>query len=329
MRNTKLSPLSLRETINSFQKSRIILTGYELGVFTVLGDKSKTSLEVSRKIKANHRATDRLMNALCAVRFLKKKNNKFFNTPFSARYLVKGKPGYLTGLMHSVNQWNSWTTLTDAVRKGASVMEYDDDDDTEWLAGFIGAMHERAYKTAPAVVALLDLKNVRRVLDVGGGSGIYSMALVRANKNITATVFDLPEVVPITKKYIKKEKLTDSINTIAGDFTADKLGAGFDLVLLSAIVHSISPKENIKLISKCAWALNPNGQIVIQDFIINADRITPAHGAVFALNMLVNTEAGDTYTESEVRQWLKQTGFAGIKRRNTPFNASLIIARKK
>ena len=165
------------------------------------------------------------------------------------------------------------------------------------------------------------------MLDVGGGSGAYAMAFVRRRKQIIAAVFDLPNVILITKRYIKKEGLLSKVKFITGDYNTDDLGSDYDLIFLSAIIHSNSFEQNRILIQKCAHALRDNGKIVVQDFIMDEARINPPFGAFFALNMLVATDSGDTYTESEVRAWLKEAGFTNIKRKDTKFGTTLIIGR--
>lgn len=326
-----LSPNVIREIAYRFQSSRILLTAFELGVFTALGDRKRSSSEIARALKTDPRATDRLMNALCAMELLAKKNGKFENTPVAFRFLVKGNPEFMAGIMHTVHLWDTWSTLTAAVRKGTSVAmrpEINSRGDT-WLTAFIAAMHDRAAKQAPAVVAELDLSGVSRVLDVGGGSGAFAMAFVKAKEGVTATVFDLPNVLPLTKKYVKQAKLSGKVELQPGDYLTDDLGKGFDLVFLSAIIHSNSESENRKLIKKCARALNPNGRVVVQDFIMDDDRTAPLHGAFFALNMLVGTGSGDTYRESEVRSWMEEAGLSKVTRKETTFGVTQIIGKKQ
>ncbi len=328
--NTVMSADKLRDMAFAFRESRILLTAYELGIFTLLEGKSKTSQEISEILETDPRATDRLMDALCAMGLLIKKNNKFWNSVTAGEYLVKGKPAYLSNLMHSVHLWDAWSTLTEAVRHGGSVSskEIKERGDT-WLQAFIAAMHQRAVRQAPATVSLLDLSGVKRVLDVGGGSGAFAMAFARADENITATVFDLPAVVPLTCQYIEAEGLQKKVRTRPGDYMNDPLGNGYDLIFLSAIVHSNSPEQNTELIGKCTAALNSGGSVVVQDFVMDEDRTRPAQGALFSLNMLVGTETGDTYTEGEIRGWMETAGLSGITRQETPFGVSMIIGRKK
>lgn len=325
----RLTQDTLRGVALEFQRSRILLTAYELGLFTALGKEKKTARGVSRILRTDAPATERLMNALCTFGLLRKINEKFFNTPLSLRFLVKSSPHFMAGLMHVVHMWDAWSTLTQAVRKGKSVLiTRPDKRGKEWLTAFIAAMHERAQQQAENVISLLDLSGVSEVLDAGGGSGAYAMAFVRAKEGIKATVFDLPQVTALTRRYVKKECLLNRIKIVSGDYSADKLGRGFDLVFLSAIVHSNSSLENRALVDKCVKALSPGGQLVIQDFIMDEDKTAPAFGALFSLNMLVATESGDTYTESEVKEWLQRAGLSGIQRLVTDFDTSLIIGRK-
>lgn len=327
--NNNLSADAIREMALGFQKSRVLLTAYELGIFTALGNKNKTAANVARITRSEKHATERLMEALCAIGLLKKKQNRFRNTPSALRFLVEGKPEFIAGLKLTVNMWDTWGTLTRAVRRGKSVLASRLDKRGEkWLDAFIAAMHERAFKQAKAAVSLIGLSGVRSILDVGGGSGAYAMAFVRAKRGIRATVFDLPKVASLTRKYVAREGPLDKIQIRCGDYRHDGLGNGFDLVFLSSVIHINSIKENIGLLRKCVKALNPKGRIAIQDFIMEKNRTRPAQGALFALNMLVATESGDTYTEAEVRSWMREAGLSNITREDTPFGTALIIGRK-
>jgi 2-polyprenyl-3-methyl-5-hydroxy-6-metoxy-1,4-benzoquinol methylase len=319
----------IREIAYAFQGSRVLLTAYELDLFTTVGDGAKPSSEVAAAIGTDRRATDRLMNALCAMGLMTKGDGRFSNSPIASRFLVRNSPEFMSGLMHTVHLWNTWSTLTEAVRKGTAVSGRQVNDRGEkWLTAFIAAMHDRASKQAPAIIAQLDLSGVSRVLDVGGGSGAYAMAFVRAGDGIRATVFDLPNVVPLTRMYVEEEGLLDKIDITAGDYLTDDLGRGYDLVFLSAIIHSNSAEQNRSLIKKCTRALSPGGRVIVQDFIMDEDRTSPPRGAFFALNMLVGTAAGDTYTEAEVRTWMEEAGLSGIIRKETPFGSTQIVGKK-
>jgi SAM-dependent methyltransferase len=323
------SPEHLRAAVYGFRRSRIILTAFELGLFTALADQTMSSERLAKIIGADARATDRLLSALCAMGLVRKAKGRFANTKIARTLLVAGKPGFMAGMTHSASQWQSWHTLSDAVCRGTSVYARKTGAvEEERLSGFIAAMHERATPQAPHIVKQLDLSAVFRCLDIGAGSGAYAMALARAKKNIRAVAFDLPEVLPLTRKYVRRAGLLKRIDFIAGDFRHDDWGRGYDLILLSAIVHMNSPEENQRLVARAAGSLNPGGQLVIQDFIMGPDRTRPASGAYFALNMLVATARGDTFTAAEVRGWMRNAGLKKIIHMATPFDASLMIGRK-
>ncbi|NJD22360.1 MAG: acetylserotonin O-methyltransferase [Melioribacter sp.] len=328
--NNYLKPEEIRLLANSFQQSRILLTAVELNLFTVLDKHMMHSKEVAEKINADERATDRLMNALVALGFLRKVRGKFYNCENASQYLVKGKPEFMGGLYHSLGLWNTWSSLTESVKAGTSASERKSSSSgISWSEAFIAAMHYRGVKEAKIISMMFELSEVKRMLDIGGGSAAFSMEFIKQNPNMHAVVFDLPHIIPITKKYVDNEKLNNKIEFMEGNYLMDNFGNGYDLILLSAIVHINSFEENKLLIKKCFDSLNDKGQIVIKDWIMNEERTEPAGGAFFALNMLVGTERGDTYTESEMKDWLINAGIKKIERKNTSFGSSLMIGYKE
>jgi len=324
-----MNPNTIREFAASFQKSRILLSGFELDVFTNIDESGTSSHQISTSLHLDQHACERLLNALVSLGFLTRQNDLYFNTEESFTFLSKKGSDYLGGLMHTNHLWNTWSNLTQVVKTGISAHPTEiNARGEEWLFPFISAMHERARKQAPQQLANIDLSGIKSVLDIGGGSGGYSMEFVTKKPGIEATVFDLPNVVPITKKFIDKEGFTNRIKTYTGDYTTDDLPEGFDLVFLSAIIHSNSLAVNRDLIRKCFHALNNNGKIVIQDWIMNKDRTQPTSGAIFAINMLVGTEAGDCFTEMEVSEMLDAAGFKNISRIEFETGLSQMTAQK-
>ena len=324
------SPWEFMEMVNAFRISRIILTAHELNLFTLLKDGPLTSPVMAKAIGAKERATDLLMNALVPIWLLKKAGSQFSNSDFSTRFMIKGQPTYMGGVTHLGHLWKTWSTLTEAVKAGTSVAVKQPIGEREetWLEPFIAAMHSRGLQQAKEIAAVLDLSQTRQALDIGGGSGAFTFEFIRENPAIRGTIFDLPNVIPITRQYISHEGFDDSVTTLAGDYLKDKFGYDYDLVFVSAVLHINSPEENKLLINKCAEALNPGGQLVILDHIMTDDRTGPAVGAFFALNMLVGTEKGDTYTEKEIKSWMQSAGFKYIRRRDTPQGSNMMIGIK-
>jgi len=320
------TPAAIRELAMNFQSSRVLLTAVELRVFSLIGDGGLTSAEVAGRAASHPRATDRLLNALCAMRLLVKREDRFWNTPQSRRYLDDASPDFAAGLGHTASMWHSWSGLTDAVREGKPALRAAINDRGDaWLKPFIAAMHYRAAQQAPEMAELIGLAGVKRVLDVGGGSGAFAAAFAAKEPGLVAVVFDLPNVVPLTRDYVAEAGLTGRVTTAVGNYLADPLPKGFDLVFLSAVIHSNSPEQNAALLASCAAALNPGGRVAVVDWVMEDDRVTPPGGAFFALNMLVATDQGDTFTEREIRGWMNEAGLAPGPRIDTGSGTSIVI----
>ncbi len=314
----------LNELARAFMPSRVLLTALELDIFTAVADGASAEA-VTQKIEASPRSTEMLLNALVGLKLIEKRDGMFFNSAASARFFTEGsRDNARGGLLHTANLWHRWSTLTDAVRAGTCVAPRVRDN--KWANTFIAAMDRNAKERAGAVVKAIAPNGIRRVLDLGGGSGAYSIALARALPGLKAEILDTTEVVPLTNDYIRKAGLADRISTRVGDMLTDPLGDGYDLVLVMAICHMFSPDENRTLFERAFNALAPKGQIVVQDFILEPDKTAPRAAALFALNMLVGTTSGSTYSEPEYANWLRDTGFTNVHRVRLPGPAGLMIA---
>jgi SAM-dependent methyltransferase/DNA-binding CsgD family transcriptional regulator len=303
------SPADLIQSARAFQESRVLLTALELDVFTTLGE-GATAAELSQRLGTDPRATEMLLNALVAVDALGKRD-AVFRCTVESKALGPAQPG----LLHMVHLWDTWSSLTECVKSGRAVRSRGPEGFPEARTrAFIAAMHARAQQSAQETVRLSGIRDAKRMLDVGGGSGAFSIAFAKACPELRAEILDLGAVVPLAEEYIHEAGLQSRVRVRPGDMRTAELGEGFDLVLLSAVCHMFSEDENRLLIRRCARALVRGGHLVIREFILQEDRTAPPHAALFALNMLVGTEHGNTYTESEYRTWMEDAGFATITR---------------
>jgi len=322
-------PDQMIRTLRGFQESRVVLTAVELDLFTAVGSGARVE-EVADRVGGDARATEMLLNALVAMGWLAKNGDTFSNSPSSARYFVAGSADDArTATLHTAHLWETWSTLTSCVRAGTSVTRQRSAERGEdWTRAFIAAMHRNARARAPLLVGAVGTEGVARMLDVGGGSGAYSIAFARAEENLEVDLLDLAEVLPITQGHIESAGLAGRIRTRPGDLRADQFGVGYDLILVSAICHMLGVDENRDLLQRCFRALAPKGRLVIQDFILEADKTAPKWAALFALNMLVGTQAGSTYSEAEYASWLTEAGFEDVRHVRLPGPSGLIIGRR-
>jgi len=319
-------PDSLLERINAFRESRVLLTAIELDVFTAVGQ-GATAPEVSARLSTDPRATEMLLNALTAIGLLTKREGVFRNSTEAARWLDDTSPDSArAALMHVVNLWPSWSHLTECVRKGSCrPAKRRTHAETE---AFIAMMHCNARGRAPMVVEAVGVEGVRRVLDLGGGSGAYAIAFAQASPDLQADILDLPPVLPIARRHIEAAGLVGRVRTLVGNIVQDSYGSGYDLVFISAICHMLDPIENRAMLRKSCRALAPGGRVVVQDFILDPDKTSPRAAALFSLNMLVRTPAGASYSEPEYRSWLEEAGFENVTRLYVPGPAGLMVARR-
>jgi SAM-dependent methyltransferase len=297
----------------TFWTSRVILTAAELDVFTLLDESPLTSSAFAHRTGSDPRATDRLLNSLVALDFLEKRED-LFSLSAKGTFLSSRHPQtILPSILHHSALWQSWSQLTSVVREGKPAKRAGTEMDQVHRKAFIGAMDVAGRDLSIRMADAFDASRFKRFLDIGGASGTYTIAFLRKNPQMTAVLFDLPPVIPIARERMEAEELTNRVDLAAGDYNEDAILSGCDLALLSAIIHQNSPEQNYSLFGKIFAALDPGGVLLIRDFIMDSSRTTPKKGALFALNMLVNTAAGDTYTFAEVSESLQKAGFINVE----------------
>jgi hypothetical protein len=298
----------LDQLSSGFQKSKILFTALQADLFESLR-KPTSANEVATKKKWSTRGTVMLLDGLLALDLLKKEDGKYVNSELAASCLVEGAPlDQRHILQHKANGWEPWSQLEDAVRTGTCVCEEGERRDDD-LRSFICGMQDIARQSAQAVLDAVDLSGFSNLLDLGGGPAAYSIAFLQAHPKMRGTLFDLPEVIPIGREQVEQAGLLERYSFKPGNMTENDLGGGYDLILLSNIIHSFNPEGNQAIIEKCFGALEDGGMLIVKDFLMEPDRSGPAFGLLFALHMLVHTPQGGTYTRDEVAQWTTQAGF--------------------
>lgn len=314
----------------AFMKSRVILTAAQVDLFTLLDGAPSSSARLAKKAGFNGRALARVLDALAAFGLLSKNGGSYSLTGNGELLSAHNPASILPMVLHMGRLWDTWSDLTGMVRKGmkgrrkhASRMQ------PETLGAFIGAMDVIGRDLSVDIADSCDLSRSRHFLDVGGATGTYTISFLRKNPLMRATIFDLGPVIDMARKKIDSEGLSQRVDFTAGDFYSDELPKGHDLVLLSAIIHQNDDRENIDLYRKAFRALVPGGKVLIRDHIMDESRTAPAAGTLFAINMLVNTRGGSTYTFDEVRSGLEKAGFHDIKLLRTGDKMDCLIEAKK
>lgn len=297
-----------------FMRSRVILTAADLDLFTALDERPADAGGLAARAGLDERGTARLLDCLVTFGLLDKSSGEYHLTAAGAPLSSRHPRTILPMLLHQSHLWDNWSRLGDSVRHGVNPHR---DPATrrsgKRLRAFIGAMAVVGRETSERIARAYDAGRFRRLLDIGGGPGTYTAAFLRRNPELRATLFDLPEVVPLAEQRLREAGLLERVELVGGDFYADELPGGCDLALLSAIIHQNSPARNVELFRKVRRALEPGGLLLVRDHIMDEQRTRPALGALFALNMLVCTDGGDTYTFAEVESALLEAGFRSAR----------------
>jgi precorrin-6B methylase 2 len=285
-----------------------------------------------------------LLNALVGMKILGIRRGKarrattlYYNTPFGKETLLKGRGGFKTRpyylgdiLNFHNNIWEGWNELEASIRRGKPIRQHEMYlEDPAITRAFIHAMHNTAMGHAESLAKVVPLKGIKTLLDIGAGSGAFSIYFCKANPGLRATLLDLPKTLEVTREFVASYGMEKRITLLPGDYNRS-LPKGVDAAFISHVIHSEGERENLSLMKRVYNCLNPGGRIMIQDFILKEDKANPPFGSAFALNMLLYTDKGRSYSFKEIKGWLEEAGFESIKwpRLPLPRDISIVMARK-
>jgi ubiquinone/menaquinone biosynthesis C-methylase UbiE len=328
-----LNPEVLLQMSFSFAPSSILSAGVELGIFSHIAAGNRSVEDIARAAGASERGTEMLLDALVSLQLLGKKGEQYELTPLSAEFLVRDRPNYLGEMMKTVRSFDTWNHLAEIVKTGRPLQQVEAKEAAEsFFPALVRGLHiinsQPARRTAEILGAGTTHKGLR-VIDVACGSGIWGIGIAEADKDARVTAQDFPGLFETTKSFLKRHGVEDRYDFLPGDLKEVDFGENrYDVALLGNIVHSEGEDSSRELFQRLHRALKPGGRIVIIDMIPNDDRTGPPFALIFALNMLVNTEKGGTYTLEEYTRWLNDAGFQRVETADIQSHSPLIIGYK-
>ena len=306
----------------------------DVGLFAFLAKKAATPEQTAKALKLGPRATEALLGVLNSLGFVERRGGKFHVTEVMRHFLVPGAPYYWGGMLSFIQDMAiTRKTLKEALLKDRP-MAYQGKDmwethemDARQAEVFTAAMHTRSMHVAVATAMRGDFAGVRRLLDVGGGSGCYPIALALRHPDLRATIMDLKVVCPIAEKYIAEAGLSDRIDTLALDMFRDRWPKGYDAVFFSNIYHDWGRKRCLRLTKSSFGALPRGGRIFIHEMLINDTLDGPLVPATNSMHMMFFTE-GKQYSAAEFESMLGKAGFRDMTITPTYGYYSLVSAIK-
>lgn len=328
---SKFSEEYILNVASAFRQSKILLTSIELGIFSLLGSRELTAKDISFELQTDENTTERLLNALTALGFTTKYRNHFKNTPDSMRYLDKASPDYVGSLLHMNLNWESWGKLTEVVKTGKSIYKnlYDERSD-EFIEAYVDSVHRSYNHEAEGVSKAVTLSNVKKMMDFGCGSGMYSIEFMKRNPDMEVVLMDYPKVIEHTKRYLEEAALpTQNYRFIPAVIKDATLEDNLDLIYASFLFEEFTIWENIDLMRKCFDSLNSGGRLLIHENFINNDRTSPLHSVMYSLNLKLHSENGNTFSENDYWIMLKEAGFQKVDNLVTDYGTIIIRGTKR
>lgn len=312
-------------------------------IFDLLEQGPKNLEQVASESGASLRGIRAVMNALIGLKFLRKNGERYALTLESATFLVSGTPQFFGDQLGDMQEkwratapetgrWRMWLEINDVVRAGKPVAPVNlEQHGSEYFKGFVEALFGAHYGTARTLAKALSIVSQEkpvRVLDLAAGSGVWGIALARESPRVTVTAVDWPSVLEITTTVARRCGVLQRFEFIAGDLLSAYFGERHHIAILGHILHTEGATRSQALLKKTFTALAPGGTIAIADFLVNEDRTGPPMALIWAVNMLVQTEEGDTFSFGEIAGWLRDAGFENSRLLETPGPSPLILASK-
>jgi len=324
-----MNPGDLFEISGYYWKTCTLHAGVKLDIFTVMGKHQRTADEIAAAIDGDPRAVAMLLNALVAMGLLEKEGDHFFNTPTASAFLSKDSKRYIGYMIkHHHHLVQSWAQMDKAVKTGRPITKDSESSDEERRESFLMGMFNIDMGIAPVVADDIDLGGRSKLLDLGGGPGTYAIHFCLANPQLSAVIFDLPTTRPFAENTVARFNLADRISFEPGSYLTDAIPGRYDAAWLSHVLHQESPADCQEIINKTISVMEPGGLLMIHEFILDNSMTSPLFPALFALNMLQGTEAGQSYSQGQLEEMLRKAGASNIERLpfQGPTESGILIA---
>ena len=322
---------AFQELSSAFLPTTIVLSAIELGLFSALEGRPQSAEELAAAHRLDRHALETLLAALVSLDYLECEAGRYRNSEFAARALVAGSKEYEgdTALM-SLWFMRQMCQLSDTVRSGRGRESFEEavSESPARAAWLASAMDQVARNYCDSIADHLNMRGVRRLLDVGGAEGSLARAMLAANSEAEADIFELPHVATAARRRIREHGLAHRIKVVEGDFRTDDLGKGYDLVFFSNIFHLCDKQLARELIGKAARALNPGGRLAIKDVVPRRGESMPPAMAMFNVVAMTISTGGCLHDEESYAEWCLEAGLERPERLDCWERPSLLIARR-
>jgi ubiquinone/menaquinone biosynthesis C-methylase UbiE len=321
----EVNPEPILKTFAGYMASKYLFVANEIGLFAQLGEASATIDELATRCGVPRRTLRILTDAIVALGLLERHGDRYSNSPTTATFLSSG-PADLGPFIRMANQllYPRWLKLEQAVRTDERLfgeLEFTNHEQQLFSEGVEAASAGHAY----ALATTYDFSPHRRLLDLGGGTGSFLVAVLDRYPKLRATLFELPGAAAVARKRLAAEPTAGRIEIATGDFFCEPIPEGHDAVILSHVIHCFTPERNLKLLERLREHVPQGARLLLVDFWTDPTHTQPLFAALMAGEFLLAV-GGDVYSTDEATGWLNQTGWKAVQHTQLAGPASLIIA---
>lgn len=331
MTDNQPAPDRIMRLINGYWATGVLAAAATHALFTHLENGADTAAALAGRAEISERGAQTLLDGLVSVGLVEVREGRYRNLPEASTYLVEGTPVSLARFAKlKLTHMGALADLAEVVRVGgpvkAPVVEVANNPHWEAIVKAIAPQSVRAASLAAEVLGLAEAGEIS-ILDVGGGSGIYSGMWLEANPAARATQLDWQPINAIARRLLAERGVADRFTCVDGDFHSTDFGTEqYDVAVYSNIAHQEGPEANVEVFTRLRQALRPCGSLVVCDYVVDDDRSGPAFPLIFASEMLLKSKQGSTWRRADYREWLVKAGFAEISFHSAP-PGTVVIAR--
>jgi predicted O-methyltransferase YrrM len=292
--------------------------------------------DICAEFRIKERPADVMLTLLKSYDLITEKLGRFYLTELAREHLVDSAEWCLEPYIASQKNRSISLDMLKVLQTGEPISWGGEMDEHEWAIAmekeefaesFTSAMDSRGAYLAPAFARSVDFSEYRRLLDIGGASGIYSAAVVQKHEHMSASILEKPPVDKVTRYSINKRKMANRLSVITGDMFTEDLPKGFDAHLYSNVLHDWDSDDVKTLLKKSYDSLLDGGMLLIHDAHINGEKTGPIEIAEYSV-LLMSSTRGKCYSVKEMKDMLICAGFLNIEVIPTVAKRSVIKAKK-
>ena len=313
---TKVDTVRLQNLSRAFISSATLFAATDLELFTAIAEGDNTVPRFAKRAGITEVNADRLMTMCAASDLIHWVADHFENAEDVQRFLVKGEKSYAGAwLTFTRPGWDSWGRLTDKLQnqEPATVIGSYVDMTVEAARRYHEATSSVGFGSGRRFVKQVDLSNRKKMMDLGGGSGAYSIVAAQNNPGLQAVVLDLPPVVVVTREFIERNEVADRVSAAACDFTRDAFPTDCDLAVMASNLPQYNREIMGTVIRKAYDALLPGGEMHLIGEMLDDDRTGPMDAAIWGLYEVLSNSTGMTHTRADCVSYFEAAGFTGIE----------------